>query len=436
MKTASSPATEHYDALETRPAGERETALLRALPGQIAHAKTNAPGFARILEAVDPASVTSREALAALPVTRKSDLAELQKQAPPLGGLNATPLAGLSKIFISPGPSYEPEGASPDWWRCARGLYAAGLRPGDLVINTFAYHFTPAGSMLESGALALGCTVVPAGIGQTEMQVAAIADLRIAGYMGTPSFLKLIVEKAAELKIDISCLKRAAVGAEYLPPSLRNAMAQRGITLLQFYGTADLGLIAYESTAPAGINAGSVNEGINAGSVNEGMIIEEGLLVEIVRPGTGDLVAPGEVGEVVVTTFNRDYPLVRFGTGDLSAILPGDSPCGRTNMRIKGWMGRADQSTKVRAMFVTARQVAAIARRHPQVVKARLVIEGEVGSDRMRLKCEVSARAEGLEEAIVASIREVTKLRGEVEFVAANSLPNDGKVIDDLRKYE
>lgn len=413
----------HYDALETRPVAVRETALLAALPGQIAHAKTNAPGFARILEAVDPASVNSREALAKLPVTRKIDLAELQKQDPPLGGLNATPLAGLAKIFISPGPIYEPEGTGADWWRCARGLYSAGFRPGDLVINTFAYHFTPAGSMVESGAKALGCTVVPTGTGQTEMQVAAIADLGIAGYIGTPSFLKLIVEKANELKIDISCLKRAAVGAEYLPPSLRSAMAQRGIKMLQFYGTADIGLIAYESAAPDG-------------NVNEGMVLEEGLLLEIVRPGTGDPVVPGEVGEVVVTTFNRDYPLVRFGTGDLSAILAGDSPCGRTNVRIKGWMGRADQSTKVRALFVTARQVGEIGRRHAQIVKARLVIEGEVGTDRMTLKCEVSTAGDGLKEAIVVSIRDVTKLRGEVEFVAAGSLPNDGKVIDDLRKYE
>lgn len=420
--SVSTPPAGHYDAQETRSAAERETALLRALPGQIAHAQANAPGFGRILAGVDAAAVDSREALARLPVTRKSDLGELQKQHPPLGGLNATPVSKLSKVFISPGPIYEPEGTSPDWWRSARGLHAAGFRAGDLVINTFAYHFTPAGSMIESGALALGCTVVPTGIGQTEMQVAAIADLSISGYIGTPSFLKLIVDKADELKVDISCLKRAMVGAEYLPPALRAAMAARGIQVLQCYATADLGLIAYESTAPDG-------------AVNEGMIIEEGLLIEIVRPGTGDPVAPGEVGEVVVTTFNQDYPLVRFGTGDLSAILPGVSACGRTNVRIKGWMGRADQSTKVRAMFVTAKQVAEITRRHKEVVKARLVIEGEVGSDRMTLKCEVSGPAEGLEKAIVASIRDVTKLRGEVAFVAAGSLPNDGKVIDDLRKY-
>lgn len=413
----------HYDALETRPAAEREAALLAALPAQVAHAKDNAPGFGRILRDVDPALVGTREALAKLPVTRKSDLLDLQKLEPPLGGLNATPIAKLAKLYVSPGPIYEPEGTLRDWWRSARGLHAAGFRAGDLVINTFSYHFTPAGSMLESGAIALGCTVVPTGTGQTELQVAAIAGLSINAYIGTPSFLKLIVEKADELKVDVSCLRKAFVGAEYLPPALRKAMQARGISMLQSYASADLGLIAYESASADG-------------NVNEGMILEEGLILEIVRPGTGDPVAPGEVGEVVITTFNKDYPLVRFGTGDLSAVLEGASPCGRTNVRIKGWMGRADQSTKVRAMFVTARQVADIVRRHPEVAKARLVIEGEVGSDRMTLKCEVaSPGADALRDALVASVRDVTKLRGEVEFVAAGSLPNDGKVIDDLRKY-
>jgi phenylacetate-CoA ligase len=413
--------TEHYDALETRDPAAREAALLAELPRQIAHAKANAPGFARILKGIDPAAVATRAALARLPVTRKSDLGDLQKAMPPLGDLNATPLAKLAKIFISPGPIYDPEGAGPDWWRSARGLYAAGFRSGDLVINTFAYHFTPAGSMMEKGAVALGCTVVPTGTGQTEMQVAAIAGLSVSGYVGTPSFLKLIVDKADELKVDVSCLKKAFVGAEYLPPALRKSLGERGIRVLQSYASADLGLMAYESMAPDG-------------SFCEGMVVEEGLLVEIVRPGTGDPVAPGEVGEVVVTTFNKDYPLVRFGTGDLSAVLPGGSPCGRTNTRIKGWMGRADQSTKVRAMFVTAKQVAEIVRRHPEVAKARLVIEGEVGSDRMTLKCE-AADSDTLGTALVATIRDVTKLRGEVEFVAAGSLANDGKVIDDLRKY-
>jgi len=411
-----------YDNLERRGAAEREAALMAALPGQVAHAKANAPGFARILAGVESAKVTTREALAALPVTRKSDLAELQKALPPLGGLNATPLAKLASVFVSPGPIYEPEGHGRDWWRTGRALYAAGFRAGDLVVNTFAYHFTPAGSMVEHGARAIGCTVVPTGVGQTEMQVSTIRDLAAGAFIGTPSFLKLILEKADEMKADLSCLGKAMLGAEYLPPALRKAFNERGIRVAQLYATADLGLIAYESLMPDG-------------SVNEGMIVDEGLILEIVRPGTGDPVAPGEVGEVVITTFNPDYPLIRFGTGDLSAILPGASPCGRTNVRIKGWMGRADQTAKVRAMFVTPKQVNEIVRRHPGIARARLVIEGETGDDRMMLRCEVVGSPAGLAEAVVASIRDVTKLRGEVEFVAPGSLPNDGKVIDDVRKY-
>ena len=415
--------SEHYDSLETRDPAAREQALLAALPAQIAHAKKNAPGFARILADVDARSITSRAALARLPVTRKSDLGELQKRQPPLGGLNATPLNKLAKIFVSPGPVYEPEGMAPDWWRTARALFAAGFRSGDLVINTFAYHFTPAGSMMESGARALGCTVVPGGIGQTEMQVSTIADLRISAFIGTPSFLKLIVEKADELKVDIGCLKNALVGGEYLPPALRKSLGERGIRVMQSYGTADLGSLAYESALPDG-------------SITEGMILDEGLLLEIVRPGTGDPVAAGEVGEVVITSFNPDYPLVRFGTGDLSAVLAGTSPCGRTNVRIKGWMGRADQTTKVRGMFVTPKQLGEIVRRHPEIVKARLVVAGATGNDSMTLRCEVRNQGAGLKDALVASIRDVTKLRGEIEFVPAGSLPNDGKVIDDTRKYD
>ncbi|MGE5130852.1 MAG: phenylacetate--CoA ligase family protein, partial [Sphingomonadaceae bacterium] len=314
------------------------------------------------------------------------------------------------------------EGHGKDWWRTARGLYAGGFRAGDLVVNTFAYHFTPAGSMLESGALALGCTVVPTGVGQTEMQAAAIRGLGASAFIGTPSFLKLIVEKADELRLDLSCLNKAMVGAEYLPPALRQSMRARGMQVMQLYATADLGHIAYETA-----NAD--------GSVNEGMVLDEGVLLEIVRPGTGDPVPEGEVGEVVITTFNPDYPLVRFATGDLSAVMREPSPCGRTNVRIRGWMGRADQSTKVRAMFVTPKQVAEVLRRHPEVRRARLVVEGEVGQDRMTLKCETQDRPAGLAEALVATIREVTKLRGEVELVAPGSLPNDGKVIEDLRKY-
>ncbi|MGP1678669.1 MAG: phenylacetate--CoA ligase family protein [Giesbergeria sp.] len=415
--------TEYYDTLETRDPAEREQALLAALPAQIAHAKKNAPGFSRILADVDAQSVTTRAALARLPLTRKSDLGELQRQQAPLGGLNATPLNKLAKIFVSPGPVYEPEGMASNWWRTARALFAAGLRSGDLVINTFAYHFTPAGSMMESGARALGCTVVPTGIGQTEMQVSTIADLRISAFIGTPSFLKLIVDKADELKTDIGCLKNAMVGGEYLPPALRKSLGERGIRVMQSYGTADLGSLAYESALPDG-------------SVTEGMILDEGLLLEIVRPGTGDPVAAGEVGEVVITSFNPDYPLIRFGTGDLSAVLAGASPCGRTNVRIKGWMGRADQTTKVRGMFVTPKQVGEIVRRHPEILKARLVVAGSTGNDSMTLRCESGNEDAGLKAALIASIRDVTKLRGEIEFVTAGSLPNDGKVIDDARKYD
>lgn len=395
---------------------------MAALPTLIAHAKRKAPGFARILKDVVPSGIKSREQLARLPVTRKSDLGALQKDLPPLGGLNATPVEKLAKLYVSPGPIYDPEGRGKDWWRTARGFFAGGFRAGDRVLNTFSYHFTPAGSMVESGLAALGCTVVPGGVGQTEMQVATIRDLRLDGYVGTPSFLKLIVEKADELKADIGSLGKAQVGAEYLPPALRKSMEARGIAVTQMYASADLGLIAYEALG-------------RDGRPTEGMILAEGVLLEIVRPGTGDPVPEGEVGEVVITTFNRDYPLIRFATGDLSAVLPGTSPCGRTNVRIKGWMGRADQSTKVRAMFVTPKQVSDILRRHPEVARARLVVSGEAGNDQMVMHCEVAGAASGLAEAVAASIREITKLRGEVQIVAIGTLPNDGKVIEDTRKY-
>src|SRR3989442_2496318 len=408
---------QYYDSLEARDPKERERLLMAALPGQVAHAKRKAPGWARILADVDPAGVTSRATLAKLPVTRKSDLAELQRAERPFGGLNAT-LAELGKVFVSPGPIYEPEGRGRDWWRTARALFAAGARPGDLAINTFASHFTPAGAMLESGALALGCTVVPTGTGQTEMQAATLADLRASAYIGTPSFLKLIAEKADELKADIRSLQKAAVGAEFLPPALRAACAERGIRVLQSYASADLGLIAYESEA------------------FEGMILDEELILEIVRPGTGDPVPEGEVGEVVITTFNADYPLIRFATGDLSAVLRGTSPCGRTNTRIRGWMGRADQATKVKGMFVHPSQVAVIVKRHPAVLKARLVVDNPGGNDRMTLHCEVRVAPQpDLARAIAESIREVTKLRGEVAFAKPGELANDGKVIEDAKKY-
>jgi len=411
-----------YDALEKRPARAREAALMAALPRFLAYAKKRAPGWARILKDVDAARITSRAALAKLPVTRKSELAERQKALPPLGGLNAAPVEKLAKLFVSPGPVYDPEGRGKDWWRTARALYAAGFRAGDQVLNGFSYHFTPAASMVEHGALAIGCTVIPGGIGQTEMQAAAIRDLGVSAFAGTPSFLKLIVEKADELGIDVTSIRKAIVGAEYLPPALREAMLARGIRVQQLYASADLGLIAYESALPDG-------------TPTEGMILEESLILEIVRPGTGDPVAAGEVGEVVVTSFNKDYPLIRFATGDLSAVLAGKSPCGRTNTRIKGWMGRADQTTKVRAMFVTPKQVGEVLGRHKEVLKVRLVVAGETGNDSMTLKCEVREPAAGLAEAIVASIRDVTKLRGEVELVSPGTLPNDGKVIDDTRKY-
>jgi len=409
---------DYFDRLETRDPALREREQLAALRRQVAHAKARAPAFAQRFAAVDPASIDSRAALAALPVTRKSELAELQKASPPFGGLAATRWGEARRVFQSPGPLYEPEGARPDYWRLGRAMFAAGFRAGDLVHNCFSYHLTPAGSMAECAAHALGCTVFPGGTGQTELQVKAIADLGSNGYVGTPSFLKIILEKADELGVALPSLTKALVSAEPFPPSLRDAWNARGIAGYQVYATADLGAIAYETEA------------------RDGLVTDEAVLVEIVRPGTGDPVAPGDVGEVVVTTlFNTDYPLVRFGTGDLSAVLPGASPCGRTNMRIRGWMGRADQTTKVKGMFVHPSQVAAIVKRHPEIARARLVVDNPDGNDRMTLVVEVPGNASSHAEAIVASIREVTKLRGEVAFRTPGELPNDGKVIDDIRKY-
>jgi phenylacetate-CoA ligase len=414
---------DHFDALETRDPELRERAVFARLPLQIAHAKANAPAFARLFATVEPAAVTTRAALAMVPVTRKSELLGLQKASRPFGGLASTFWgrggAGPARVFASPGPLYEPEGRHPDYWRLARALFAAGFRPGDLVHNCFAYHFTPAGSMLETGAHALGCTVFPGGTGQTEQQVQAMAELQPDGYVGTPSFLKIILEKADEMGVKLMSLSKALVSAEAFPPSLRDALLARGIAGYQAYASADLGNIAYETEA------------------REGLVVDEGVLVEIVRPGTGVPVAPGEVGEVVVTTLdNADYPLIRFGTGDLSAILPGMSPCGRTNLRIKGWMGRADQTTKVKGMFVHPAQVAAIASRHPEIRKARLVVDSAEGGDRMTLHVEVAGNRSSNADAIVGSIRDITKLRGEVAFHAPGELPNDGKVIDDLRKFD
>jgi phenylacetate-CoA ligase len=410
-----------YDALETRSPEEREAALMAALPRQIAHAQQASSAFAEILAGTDAAAVTTRAALARLPVTRKHALLERQtalRDADLFGGFATQGFgATMPRVFSSPGPMYEPEGQRRDYWRMARALYAAGFRAGELAHNCFSYHFVPAGSMMESGAHALGCTVFPGGTGQTEQQAQAMAHMRPAGYIGTPSFLKLILEKAAELQLPLPSLKKALLSAEAFPPSLRDWLAERGVAGYQCYGTADLGLIAYETAA------------------REGLVLDEGVVVEIVRPGTGDPVPDGEVGELVVTTLNPDYPLIRFGTGDLSAVLPGQCPTGRTNTRIKGWMGRADQTTKVRGLFVHPGQVAAIAARFPQVLRARLVVSGEMANDQMLLQVETQETAAGLAERLQDAIRELTKLRGEVELVAPGSLPNDGKVIEDARSY-
>jgi phenylacetate-CoA ligase len=413
--------SEHYDALETRDPQERERALMVALPKQLEHAMKHAPAAAKLLAGIDPKDITSRKALAQLPVTRKSELKDLQHASPPLGGLAATATGRLARLFMSPGPIFDPEGRGADWWRMARPMYAAGIRAGDIVQNCFSYHFTPAASMMEGGAFALGCAVIPAGTGQTEMQVQAMAELKPAAYVGTPSFLKIILEKAAEIGADVSGMKRAVVGAEALPPSLRKWLNDNGVPQVQqIYASADLGNIAYESRAL------------------EGMIIDEQLIVEILRPGTGDPVPDGEVGEVVVTPLNTDYPLVRFATGDMSAVLPGVSPCGRTNMRIRGWMGRADQTTKMKGMFVHPFQVAAVVKRHPEILKARLVIDNPAGQDRMTLHCETAdaSPTAAFAQAVAESLRDVTKLRGEVAFRKRGELPNDGKVIEDAKKYE
>ncbi len=405
----------HYDTLETRPPEQREGELFAALPAQVAHAKANALYFATLLAGIEPRDVASRKALATLPVTRKSDLVDIQKRRLPFGGLNAIAPEKLARLFVSPGPIYDAEGRSRDFWRTARVMFAAGFRAGDIVHNTFSYHLTPAGSMFETGAHALGCAVIPAGTGQTEMQLATIAALRPCAFAGTPSFLKLLIEKADEYDSDIGPIKKAILSGEAFLAPARELFKARGIDAYQVYGSADLGMIAYESGA------------------REGLILDENIIVEIVQPGTGNPVPDGEVGEVVVTTFNRDYPLIRFATGDLSAVLLGASSCGRTNIRIKGWMGRADQSTKVRGMFVHPHQIAEIAKRHPEILKVRLTVSHVDAADAMMLSCEASTELD--QEAVKNSIREITKLRGDVRIAANGSLPNDGKVIEDCRTY-
>ena len=411
-----------YDSLETRSPEQREMDFMAQLPKQVAHAQQRSAAFAEILKGVDATAINSRAALAQLPVTRKSELLERQAAQRPqqiFGGFNAIhPGHEMPRVFASPGPIYEPESRRVDYWRMARSMYAAGFRAGELVHNCFSYHFVPAGSMMETGAHALGCTVFAGGTGQTEQQVQAMADLRPAAYVGTPSFLKIIVEKAQEMGVQLPSLSKAMVSGEAFPPSLSQWMREHGIDAYQSYGTADLGLIAYETSA------------------REGLVLDEGVIVEIVRPGTGDPVAEGEVGELVVTTLNPDYPLIRFGTGDLSAYLPGQCPTGRTNARIKGWMGRADQTTKVRGMFVHAKQVAEVVKRFPQITKARLVVTGEMANDQMQLLVETTETAPGLATQLADCLREVTKLRGDVQMVAPGSLPNDGKVIEDARSYQ
>ena len=402
----------HYDDLESRSVDERAAALAQALPEQIARA-AGLPGYAETLGGVDPAGISSRGALAALPVLRKSDLHTAQAALGPGGGYTTKPLAEFTHVFQSPGPIYEPGEVSRDWWRVGRFLHAAGIGPGDVVQNCFAYHLTPAGMIFESGARAVGATVLPAGTGQTELQARAARDVGATAYAGTPDFLLAILERADALGLELA-IRKAAVGGGALFPSLRQAYADRGIRCLQNYATADLGQIAYESDAM------------------EGMIVDEGVVVEIVRTGTGDPVPDGEVGEVVVTTLNPDYPLIRFATGDLSAVLPGLSPCGRTNMRIRGWMGRADQTAKIKGLFVRPEQVADLVAAHPEVARARVVASREGEADRMTVQVE----AEGVDVASLgASVMAYLKLRGEIEVVAPGSLPNDGLVIEDRRDY-
>jgi len=418
--------TDYYDALESRDPVAREAALMAALPGHVARAQQATSAFAESLAGVDAGSIDNRAALARLPVLRKHELLERQqalRAQDPFGGFSAIGWRGLKagkgarRVFQSPGPIYEPEGEARDYWRMARAIHAAGFRAGDLAHCSFSYHLTPAGSMMESGAHAVGCTTFAGGIGNTELQLQAVSELRPHGYIGTPSFLKILVEKAAETGVSIASLTKGMVGGEAFPPSLRDWLLARGIDVYQSYATADAGLIAYETPA------------------REGLVLDEAIVLEIVRPGTGDPVPDGEVGEVVVTVLNPDYPLVRFGTGDLSAVLAGPCPTGRTNTRIKGWMGRADQTTKVRGMFVHPSQVAEVVRRHPEIARARLVIEGEMANDRMTLRIEAGTAPEGLASAVAASVRDVTKLRAEVVVVASGGLPNDGKVIEDARSY-
>jgi phenylacetate-CoA ligase len=406
--------TDHYDSLETRPLAEREAELFSRLPAILRQAMET-PGYAKHLGSIDPAQITNRAALATLPVLRKSDLPSLHKAAPPFGGFVNKPASAFARLYTSPGPIFEPEARHADPWRGARTLFAAGFRPGDVVLNTFSYHLTPGGFMFDTAARALGCAVIPAGPSNTEAQFELIEAYRPSGYCGTPDFLKILIDTAIAADRDVSSIKRAMVSGAAFPPSLQKEIKSHGIEAYQAFGTADLGLIAYETAA------------------HDGMVVNEDIILEIVRPGTGEPVTEGDVGEIVVTTLDPDHAWIRLAIGDLSAALPGASPCGRTNMRIKGWMGRADQTTKVKGMFVHPGQVAEIAKRHPELGRVRLSVTREAEQDVMTLAAECTGEARGLADAVAASVQAVTKLKGRVKLVTPGSLPNDGKVIADER---
>jgi phenylacetate-CoA ligase len=412
---------DYLDSLEIRPPEAREESQMAMLPGLLARAVADCPGWRDHLRGVEITAISSREALARLPLLRKSSLKDLQAARPPYGGFATTVPGRLGRTFMSPGPIFEPEGLGHDWWRSARALYAMGVRSNDIIHNTFAYHLTPGGWILDAGARALGCVVIAAGPGSTDQQLDAIERLRPTVYVGVPDYLKILMDKAKELGRDVSSIRKAMVGGGALFPSLRKEYAERGVAVFQCYATADVGLIAYESPAEDG--------------AVEGMIVDEGVIVEIVRPGTGDPVPDGEVGEVVVTAFNRDYPMIRLATGDLSAALAGQSPCGRTNMRITGWLGRADQTTKVKGMFVHPEQIAEVAKRNPGLGRLRLVVSRNGEQDVMTLKAEAASGAAGLAEKLSEAVQAMTKLKAAVEIVAPGSLPNDGKVIADERTY-
>ncbi|MBO6757946.1 MAG: AMP-binding protein [Roseibium sp.] len=408
---------EMYEARERQDPAERERDLFARLPGLLDHAVTNAPGWAAHLAGIEPDAVSGRDGLSKLPVLRKSDLQAKQKDHPPFGGFLVGSLEGVERVFMSPGPIWEPQAPGDDPWNGARALHAAGFRPGDIVVNAFSYHLTPGGFILDHGARTLGCTVFPAGVGNTDIQAEAVEVLKPSGFIGTPDYLKVLLDRGAEQGRDVSSIRQALVSGGALFPAMREDYEQRGIRVGQCYATADLGVIAYESDA------------------REGMIVNEDYIVEIVRPGTGDPVGEGEVGELVVTCFNRTYPLIRFGTGDLSQVLPGISPCGRTNMRIAGWMGRADQRTKIKGMFVDPAQIAEIQKCHSEIQKARLTVKRSGDTDVMVLSIESSGQADGLAAAVAETLKDVTRLKGDIQIVAPGALPNDGKVIADERDY-